>query len=277
MGEFPEILEKDGLILRPMKEIDLPAIIAHLGNSEISQWLAAVPQPFEMAQAEELLEHGQHPGENLRVFDLDHSVIGGLCIGASFWYWLAPKYWRQGLMTRAALLALNAYFAHPAPPLSASCHPKNTASRALLTRLGFSQSPRKRRLFFHGLGKSQNCIDYVMTPEQWHFLNPPQLLAGGVTFRPAQQKDAAEIADLLPRDALPPWPAPEDVPHFIEKFRHRGPDTGLFLLQNELRQSIGLALFNASDLELRFADDRDAREYSETLFERHRAGQLWPR
>lgn len=266
MNEIPELLEDDGLRLRPLIKADLPEIARHMNDDRVCGWLAAVSQPFN---ATELLRHSLHPNETLRVIELAGDVVGGLCIGASLWYWLTPDHWGRGLMRRALTLAIASHFARSAaPPLVATCHSDNTASRALLTRLGFALCPIGRRMFFHGTQRAEPCEDYLMAPEQWHLLHPPRLSLdrlGGITLRPAQQKDAPTLSHMLPHAGREPWPEAEALPAFIEAHRFRGPARGLFVIEDNTRRNIGMVLFDQDGPHLRFLSREDETRHRATV------------
>lgn len=258
MGRFPDIVTDGDLHLRPLIHADLTLVSRHFNDERVSRWLAAVVQPFGPEAAQDLLTHSSDPGENLRIIEYQGKVTGGLCIGASLWYWLAPEFWHQGLMRRALTLALAARFASAVPPLIGTCHEDNLASRALLSGLGFSLCPAAKRMFFHSTQKSEPCRDYLIASEQWHLLHPPVFAAGEVTLRPAQQKDARTLAFMLPTSKGGPWPEHEALPDFIERHRYRGLAQGLFVIVDENRRNIGMVLLAADELHLCFllqADD----------------------
>ncbi|WP_300581139.1 GNAT family N-acetyltransferase [Marivita sp.] len=260
MTNLADTLNQGDLRLRPPVDTDLPDLLRHLNDIRIVRWLAAVPQPFDTGAADGLLAHGMHAGENLRLIELGGSVAGGLCIGASLWYWLHPAFWRRGLMRRALDLAIPAYFTHPAPPLIATCHTENVASRSLLASLGFSPCLAGRRMFFQSTQSAEPCLDYLMAPEQWHLLHPPIIPVGRASLRPAQQKDARQLALILARVGGGVWPNADALPSFMENHRFRGQSRGLFVIIDEYRRCIGMALMTGYHADLCFlSDDDEAR------------------
>lgn len=266
MSAFPAILENARFCLRPLERGDLPHIVRQLSDDRIARWLAAVPQPFGPDEAEAILEHGRQPGEHLRALLVEDALAGCICLGSALWYWLDPAYWRQGLMQSALNTVMAAYFAGPAPPLLASCRTDNTASRGLLAGLGFAQCPCARRMYFQSTGTSQDCTDYLMAPEQWHLLHPPRFELGTIGLRPARQRDAALLARMLPKGRHGPWPTPEDVPQFIEANRFRGASEGLFVVEDENRRGIGMALLAASGApSMCFLSLEDAQRHAASL------------
>jgi len=248
--------------LRPFGNDDLAAIIVQLGDPRVAEWLAAIRQPFDISQAEEFLAFSADPAQRVFALDQDGVVIGGLCLGDALWYWLAPSHWGHGYMARALRAALADHFAVPTPPLTATCREDNTASLSVLRRVGFSAAPMTRRMFFHGAGTSYLCRDHMMTPEQWHVLNPPHLQGPRISLRPARQADLASVQRLLQgQPRCDKWPGQDEtkVRHFLETHRFRGAGTALWIIENEERCVLGMVLCDGGRPALRFstAKDRD--------------------
>ncbi|MBY6122377.1 GNAT family N-acetyltransferase [Mameliella alba] len=244
--DFPARLVAEEFCLRPMSEGDLPEAVRQLSDERVAPWLAAVAQPFGPTEAQALLEHSQHPGEHLRIIEIQGAAAGCICLGAGLWYWLDPAFQGRGVMSAALHLALAEWFSRPAPPLLAACRTDNAASLSLLARLGFARCPGSRRMFFQTSGRSHPCHDFLMAPEQWHLLNPPRYDLDGLSLRPARQKDVPMLALMLP-GATPPWPTAEALPGFVERHRFRGAASGLFVIEDKLDRSIGMALMVAGD------------------------------
>lgn len=261
MTPFPDLIERDGLRLRPLSPADGDAVCRHLSDPETARWLAAVTRPFGPAEYAALLDHGQQDDTHLRGLEVGGVLAGCLCIGPALWYWLASEHRGRGLMRRALTAALAARFSGPAPPVTATCHVDNIPSQKLLTALGFALSPRPRRMFFHGDGAPASCQDYLMAPEQWHLLHPPRISLGPLTLRPALQKDAP----LLARMQSGRWPEAGALPAFIEEHRYRGGPSGLFAIHDADRRCIGMALVAAGRTDLRFLDATEEARHRSTL------------
>ncbi|KPP93813.1 MAG: acetyltransferase [Rhodobacteraceae bacterium HLUCCA08] len=231
--------------LRPFRQDDLEVLRAQLGDPRVSEWLAAIAQPFDLSQAMAFMDFAADPAQKVRALEIDGVVIGGLCVGDALWYWLAPAHWGRGHMTRTLRTACADHFASPRPPLTATCREDNTASRAVLGRLGFSPCPQTRRMFFHGARTSYPCRDHVMTPEQWHLLNPPCLRGSRITLRPARQTDLPAVQRLLEgAPAGGTWPRGTEtgIRGFIETHRFRGTGPALWMIENDERRTLGMAL-----------------------------------
>ena len=235
---------------RPFGAGDRDALVAQLSDPRVARWLAAIRQPFDATEAEAFLAFASDSDQQIFALEADNALIGGLSVGDVLWYWLSPAYWGQGLMTRTLATALAERFRVPAPPLIATCREDNTASLRVLTRIGFSPRPAPRRMFFHAAGSSFACRDYVLTPEQWHFLNPPRLSLPdtALVLRPARQSDLATVQDVsagAPQDG--PWPgtAPAEVRRFLEAYRFRGQGPALWIVEDDARCAQGLVLGDA--------------------------------
>ena len=248
MEDFPDILDVESIRLRKMAMDDLPHVIDQLGDRRLAQWLASVRHPFGRAEAEELLAFSREPMHRVRIIVSKGRPVGCLALAPAVWFWLDPAHQQQGIMRRALQAAIMAHFAQPAAPLIATCREDNDLSLALLRRLGFSQSPIPRRMFFQSCGTSHPCQDYVMTPEQWYFLHPPRFECGAYSLRPAGQKDAPEFQRMLSGPGAPQsdrWPRPEAAASFIEVNRCRAIDHGLFVIEDEFRRNCGLVLLES--------------------------------
>lgn len=248
MSQFPDQIETPGALLRPMRSADLPQVVAHLGDPEIARWMAAIQHPFGIRDAECVLALGRDDARRLRVLEADGAMVGCLALVPEIWFWLDPAARGRGLMSGALRAAIAAQFAHAAPPLLATCRGDNAPSLALLSQLGFSRMPAGRRMFFACEGGARPCHDHVLTPEQWLMLHPPLLRSGLLNWRPALQKDAAILVQMLPADGAAdrgPWPHPPALGAFIETHRCRLPGRGLFLAQDDDRRVIGMALVDA--------------------------------
>lgn len=266
MDHFPEVLQQDKLVLRPARSRDIGALVQQLNNDLVARWLAAVTRPFNEEAARTLMAHGQSGGEALRLIEWQGQPIGGLCLGSTLWYWMSPAFWRQGLTRQALTLALGAWFSGVVPPLTATSHVDNTASRCMLAGLGFAPLPVGRRMFFHSTGRSEPCQDYVLAPEQWHLLHPPALTVASTTLSPATQKDVTVLSQILSSAQQPPWPAPAQLWRFVEDHRFRGGHMGLFTLKDQNRRVIGGVLITEDATELQFLTPEDkARHRSDAV------------
>lgn len=132
------ILRTRRLLLRPLEEGDLPALVAALNDLEVARWLARVPHPYGFADGRAFLAHLATGAESAWVID-DGALAGlvGLDAGG-IGYWVARAAWGRGYATEAARAVLAHHFADPAATAARSHHFEgNAASAGVLRKLGF--------------------------------------------------------------------------------------------------------------------------------------------
>ncbi|MDE2219059.1 MAG: GNAT family N-acetyltransferase [Gammaproteobacteria bacterium] len=161
-------LETARLAIRPVAEADLPALLAVNGDDAVTRYLPyASWRGSEDARAWYTRMNGlQLAGSALQMVILEHS--SGAAIGscllfrldnpsarAELGYVLGRAHWGQGYMREA----LQALLDHAFGPLAlrrieAEVDPRNRASSALLTRLGFTHEGTLRERW---LSKGEAC------------------------------------------------------------------------------------------------------------------------
>ena len=142
-------IRTDRLVLRPLTEADVPALLAYRGDAEVCRWL-----PFEpMDEAEvrrRLRDHWSTtvltgPGSSLTLgIDVDGALVGDVVLFvkdrgarlAEVGWVLAPQHEGRGYATEAARVLLAVAFdGLRAHRVIARMDPDNTASAAVAARL----------------------------------------------------------------------------------------------------------------------------------------------
>jgi RimJ/RimL family protein N-acetyltransferase len=170
------------LEIRPPRESDLDAVVAGIGDFEVSKWLAKVPHPYARADAEWWLAHaiGQlRSGEGISlVVSVAGRVIGGVGIHGlpegrpALGYWLARAEWGKGYGTEAArALAGHAFGRLGLDPLHASVFEGNTASLGVQLKLGFEITGRGTSYCLAQKAEVPN-IETLLTAQRFRALNP---------------------------------------------------------------------------------------------------------
>lgn len=112
----PEIsIETERLLLCPVAEEDLDAIVSGIDDFAVSRMLARVPHPYRRRDAESFLETSRadaHRNIALSIHDAD-GLVGGLGLTGlrserEYGYWLARPAWGKGYATEAG----RAFLAH---------------------------------------------------------------------------------------------------------------------------------------------------------------------
>ena len=139
-------------------------------------------------------------------------------------------------MREAAQAVLAAYFKDPnAAPVPTSYMIGNTRSAALLHSLGFSRLVGVVAIKSCAREALVDARQMVLTPEQWHAVNPIEIATPRMHLRPLRPADATDLARIAGNDRVAPMmasvasPWPEvDVLRWIEQRRWRG-RVGFFL------------------------------------------------
>jgi ribosomal-protein-alanine N-acetyltransferase len=143
-------IETERLRLRRARPDDLDAMHVILSHPQAMRYWSSLPHT-EIAQTREWLDGmiASPPAESDDfIVELDGVVIGkaGCWRLPAVGYILHPDYWGRGFATEALTAAIAHVFENfPLPALIADVDPRNTASLALLARLGFKEIQRASR------------------------------------------------------------------------------------------------------------------------------------
>jgi RimJ/RimL family protein N-acetyltransferase len=104
-------LRGDGVVLRPWRIEDAPAVTAACQDAEIARWLAFVPQPYSSDDARAYVEGCMNPSDDRCPFAITDAetgaVIGSIDMSITrlgtghIGYWMAPGARGRGLTTSA--------------------------------------------------------------------------------------------------------------------------------------------------------------------------------
>ncbi len=128
----PETVE-----MRPFVEADAKALVAGLNDLSVSRWLAAVPHPYTMADAQEFLAR---PNQMSQAITVNGALVGGVSVVPEFGLWFVPGVWGQGLASHVARVCVGRAFAeNPAATLKAGYFLGNDAAARVLQKTGFRE------------------------------------------------------------------------------------------------------------------------------------------
>ena len=120
-----------------MTPADAPAVVAAMADWEVVRWLTLVPWPYRMEDADGWIAG---VGAGHWAIDAGEGLIGVISIKPDMGYWLARPAHGRGYMTEAARAVVADYFRTTSEPLVSGHYPDNATSRAVLTKLGFSDT-----------------------------------------------------------------------------------------------------------------------------------------
>lgn len=117
------VIRAKKFILRPLRKADAPAISKHANDKDVYRNTLLIPRPYTLKDANEwiLKNLARYKKKNKTDFvfaiEIDGEVGGAVGIHniieghkAELGYWLARKYWGNGIMTQAAKLAMEYAF-----------------------------------------------------------------------------------------------------------------------------------------------------------------------
>jgi len=131
------MLKTERLTLRPLNEVDAPALAAAANDYEIAKWLTRLPHPYGFSDAMEFIPRAQADG----VF-LNDELIGmvGYDSAMELGYWYVQSAWGQGYATEAAQAVLKRHFVSSDDGFDSGYILGNGASERVLTKLGFEKT-----------------------------------------------------------------------------------------------------------------------------------------
>lgn len=226
------ILRTPRLVLRALERGDAPAIAAGVGNYDVARWLAVVPYPYALADAEEYLSGPMaRPGLSWAICD-----AAGLCgivaidgKRGEFGYWLARDRWGRGYATEAGEAVIDHWFAdRRAADLVADRFAGNERSARVLAKLGFvpvGWGMRQAR----ALAQPVMAQGLRLTRDDWRAHGCLHLTTPRLSLRPLADRDWRAVqrigADsrVAPVMSTIPAPWPQDrVCDWIAQSRYRG-------------------------------------------------------
>lgn len=147
--------ETERLLLRTLKNDDLPRLCELANDWDVAKWLPIMPHPYKQSDGEFFISAAQEkyktgePEAFAISFKDDGLFIGGIGLHqrgehtldktkVEVGYWLGRPYWQKGIMSEAIGGALSIAFGRPEIELVwANTHVDNVASQKTLKKAGF--------------------------------------------------------------------------------------------------------------------------------------------
>lgn len=169
------------LHLRSLRPEDAPVVANLVGNWNVVRWLARVPFPYALADAEafivDTLVADPRTSGTVAAITREGQLLGLISTdrrthGVELGYWLGEPFWGNGTMSEAALAFVTALFAQSGiDALHAGYLEGNHASARILTKLGFEPAGRSV-LFSHSNGREMPDFKLRLTRAQFTTLHP---------------------------------------------------------------------------------------------------------
>ena len=145
------IIHSKKFILRPYKKRDEVSLRNSINNKKIYRNTLVIPYPYTSKHAKEWIEKNLKEGRKKKpamvnfAIDIDGEVAGAVGFHkieghkAEIGYWLAEKYWGQGIMTEAVKLATKFGFKKlKLKRIYATVFPSNKASMYVLEKNNYN-------------------------------------------------------------------------------------------------------------------------------------------
>jgi RimJ/RimL family protein N-acetyltransferase len=167
----------EGVVLRPWRIEDVPAVTAACQDPEIVRWLALVPQPYTEADARFYVQDCIDAPEERKPFaitDADSgNVIGSIDMRINrmatghIGYWLAAEARGRGL-TSAALRALSRWGIEELGlgRVELVTDPDNIASQRVAEKAGFQREGVLRSMLVERDGSRRDGVMFSLLPEE---------------------------------------------------------------------------------------------------------------
>jgi RimJ/RimL family protein N-acetyltransferase len=169
-------LRDEGIVLRPWRMDDAPAVEVACRDPEIAHWIPFVPRPYTRADAEEYLRGAIESGDERRAFAIadagSDEVLGSIDIGVNsmqyrghIGYWVAPPARGRGVCTRALrLLSRWAFEDLGLQRVELITDPDNVASQRVAEKAGFRREGVLRSHLLHPDGRRRDSVLFSLLP-----------------------------------------------------------------------------------------------------------------
>ena len=172
------------LTLRPLEMSDADAIVAGVGNYDVSKWLSVVPYPYTHEDAEWFLEKSISDGSKVWAICDESGFCGVIGIDDELGYWLARRAWGKGYAFEAAHGVVSHWFSEPArDTLTSGYFDGNHRSGAVLRSLGFKETGVRRREA-RALSQEVSSHEMRLTRPDWDRRQSFELFTPRLRIRP---------------------------------------------------------------------------------------------
>lgn len=206
-------LRSDRLILRPPHESDADFMVEALSDRAVWEWLSVIPQPYTRDHALAFINEISN-GQNW-VIEHQGAPTGVIGLAETLGYWLARRYWGQGIVTEAGHTLIRHSFSDPDRSQIASAYfIGNDRSRRALEKLGFQDAGPHRLGCLSDGRENIPARRMILTRRRWQTLTEPAscLTTARLTLRPLTQEDSPTVHAIVSHwevaKQLASWPWP---------------------------------------------------------------------
>jgi RimJ/RimL family protein N-acetyltransferase len=169
-------LRADGIVLRPWRIEDAPAVTAACQDPEIARWIPLIPTPYTEQDARDFLEHiaASEDSYGFAVVDAESGELAGSIAirlqrfsTGHIGYWVAREARGRGVAT-AALNALCRWAVDELDlqRLELVTDPENLASQRVAEKAGFQREGVMRSGLEYQDGRRRDSVLFSLLPEE---------------------------------------------------------------------------------------------------------------
>ena len=165
--------------LRPWRETDAADVTRYADDARVAANLRDIfPHPYAQADAEAFIRmclQNEEAGQLYRAIVVDGRAAGGIsvcrggdvyCKSAELGYWLGVPFWGRGIMTEAVRqICHDAFECLDIVRIHAEPYARNTASRRVLEKAGFTREGTLRRSVYKNGEILDSCIYSLLREE----------------------------------------------------------------------------------------------------------------
>jgi RimJ/RimL family protein N-acetyltransferase len=172
-------LRADGLLLRPWRLEDAPAVTAACQDPEIARWIPVIPVPYEEEHARVFLEQSARSWANgesygFAVLEAETgALLGAIAIGlmpfhsGRIGYWVAHEARGRGVATTALnTLCRWAVDELGLMRLDLLTDPDNLASQRVAEKAGFQREGIMRSMLEYADGRRRDSMLFSLLPDE---------------------------------------------------------------------------------------------------------------
>jgi RimJ/RimL family protein N-acetyltransferase len=137
-------LVTERLKLRPLRDSDLDAIVANVGDYDIARMTTRIPHPYSEADGREFLVAQGRPSRSINFAVEQASALIGVCslfampLHSELGYWFAKSVWGRGIATETGrALLIYGFDTLRLPLVNYRAFADNLASQLVAAKLGF--------------------------------------------------------------------------------------------------------------------------------------------
>jgi len=164
-------LEEGGIVLRPWREEDSPAVHAACQDPEIQRWIPVIPRPYSPEDARAFVTDKLGLGPHQFAITEDGRVVGSIGMAVNQFrtghigYWCAPEARGRGVTAQALrILCRHGFDDLGLGRLELVTDPENLASQRVAEKAGFRREGVLRSHVLHPDGRRRDSVMFSLLP-----------------------------------------------------------------------------------------------------------------